>query len=267
MLSFDQVTYRYENNPNAVLKNVSFSVKQGERLAVVGRNGSGKSTLARVMKGLSIPTEGKVTHDRGFNKDDMGLLFQNPDNQMVASLVEDDLAFGLENKCVDPAEISIRLEKYSKKIDVHHLLKRDINELSGGQKQRVALAGLLVLEPAMLILDEATSMLDPGGRETVMNHVHQYHNEGNSVISVTHDVEEILFSNRVLGLVDGELVFDGEPHRLFTDETYLSALGLVRPFHYELIELLVKRGIQINQGQGFSNKELLQLLWTYRLKT
>ncbi|GAF14874.1 ATPase component of general energizing module of ECF transporters [Bacillus sp. JCM 19046] len=265
MLSLQNVIYRYQTNMSPVLTNLSFSVKRGERIAVVGRNGSGKSTLARVLKGLLTPSEGQIVYESPFTREDIGMLFQNPDNQAVSTIVEDDVAFGLENACVERDEITNRIEHYAQKLGISHLLKRNINELSGGQKQRVALTGLLVLKPKLLLLDEACSMLDPVGRKIVQKHIGQFHSEGHSIISITHDVEEILSSDRVLGLVGGKLIYDGSPHHLFSKKDYLHELGLIKPFQYELVDLLENKGIDVNVSHAFSNKELLQLLWTYRL--
>ncbi|GAF22614.1 ATPase component of general energizing module of ECF transporters [Bacillus sp. JCM 19047] len=263
MLQLNNVSYQFKES-EPVLLNVSFSITKGEYIAIIGRSGSGKSTLGKLIKGLVKPTSGSITYHR--EKQNIGFLFQNPDNQMVRTIVEDDLAFGLENAAVNPSLIEERMERYAKKLGIDHLRKRSINELSGGQKQRVALAGLLVLEPELIILDEATSMLDPEGRHEVLEQLASMYQESKTLVTITHELEEMAKCTRIIGLANGEIVFDGSFSQLMRQEGVMQDLGCVKPFRYEVIAMLKEQGIGVDETIITSDEELCEALWTFALK-
>ncbi|WP_054704990.1 ATP-binding cassette domain-containing protein [Bacillus sp. JCM 19041] len=269
MLSCIGVHYRYEYSESDALYDVSLTIKKGERVALVGRNGSGKSTFAKLLNGLYSPTMGSISVQSMNNTDlrhEVGMVFQNPENQMVTSIVEDDLAFGLENRQLSRNEITKRIQIVSKKLGIVDLLERDSSQLSGGQKQRIALAGVLVMDPSVLVLDEVTSMLDPLGKEAVNELLNMIHEEGKTIISISHDVEEILSSDRVIGFLDGSVIFDGLPSELFALPEYVKQLGLTLPFTFELAHLLAKRGIVLEQDSYHSIEGLVGAIWKYSLK-
>ncbi|MBG9782445.1 ATP-binding cassette domain-containing protein [Shouchella lehensis] len=263
MLQLNNASYHFKES-EPVLINVSFSISKGEYIAIIGKSGSGKSTLGKLIKGLVKPTSGSISYHQ--EKENIGFLFQNPDNQMVRTIVEDDLAFGLENAAVNPSLMEERMERYAKKLGIDHLRKRSINELSGGQKQRVALAGLLVLEPELIILDEATSMLDPEGRHEVLEQLESMHQESKTLVTITHDVEEMAKCNRIIGLANGEVIFDGSFTQLMHQEDVMQELGCVKPFRYEVIAMLKEQGIGVNETIITSDEELCEALWTFALK-
>ncbi|MFB4214216.1 ATP-binding cassette domain-containing protein [Shouchella sp. JSM 1781072] len=266
MLAIKDVSFSY-NSEDPLIKHVSLTLYEGERVAIIGKSGSGKSTLGKLIKGLLTPTEGSIEFSNNLRGADIGFLFQNPDNQMVRPIVEDDLAFGLENQSVQASEISKRIDTYGKKLDIHHLRTRPINELSGGQKQRVALAGILILEPKWLILDEATAMIDPEGRKEILQYMDQLQHEGTSIVTITHDAEEVAKCTRIIGLVDGEIGFDGSLLPLLDDPKIMEELGLDAPFLYTLINDLNANGIHVNKNAITSDEELCDALWRFALKT
>ncbi|MFS0784899.1 ATP-binding cassette domain-containing protein [Shouchella sp. 1P09AA] len=266
MLDIKDVSFSYKNE-KSIIKQISLTLYEGERVAIIGKSGSGKSTLGKLIKGLLTPTTGSINFSNNIRGADIGFLFQNPDNQMVRPIVEDDLAFGLENQAVQASEISERIDTYGKMLGIHHLRSRSINELSGGQKQRVALAGILVLEPKWLILDEATAMIDPEGRKDILRYMDQLQQEGTSILTITHDAEEVAECTRIIGLVDGEIRFDGSLLPLLHDSETMENLGLEGPFLYTLMEHLNAKGIHVNQNAITSDEELCDALWRFALKT
>lgn len=225
------------------LDGVSLTVGEGERVAILGRNGSGKSTLAKHLNGLLLPTGGRVlvngvdTRDSDRRRDirrTVGMVFQNPDNQLVATIVEEDVAFGPENLGLPSDEIRRRVEEALERVDLLHLRRRPPHLLSGGQKQRVAIAGVLAMHPRVLVLDESTAMLDPLGRAEVRAAVRRLHAEGTTVIAVTHFMEEAVEADRVVVMDAGRIVLDGVPRDVFGRADQLRELRLDLPQVTEL---------------------------------
>jgi len=258
VIQVDQVTYRYERDETtrAALQNVSLSVYEGEWLALVGHNGSGKSTLARLLNGLLLPTEGAI-HVMGtaINKESVwevrkhvGMVFQNPDNQFVGTTVRDDVAFGLENIGVERDEMVRRIEWAAERVKMSKFLEYEPHRLSGGQKQRVAIASVLAVQPAIIILDEATSMLDPIGRAEVLSTVRELKNEANiTVISITHDLEEAALADRIIVMNGGEKFAEGTPEEIFQLDERLNEIGLDLPFSYKVSKLLQQNGVSLEK--------------------
>ena len=242
----------------------------GEWIAIVGHNGSGKSTLAKLMIGLLFPEEGKVkVFLEEMNADNLwdirsniGIVFQNPDNQFVGSTVQDDVAFALENNGVPFEEMVPRVHASLAQVKMEGFLDHEPHHLSGGQKQRVAIAGALAMRPKLLILDEATSMLDPQGRDEVIQVVDELKRmTGLTVISITHDLEEVLLADRVIVMNNGKLLMSGKPEEIFAHGDELEAIGLDLPFAARLSRSLRQAGIAI-QGEHMTEEELVNELWT-----
>ncbi len=255
IIKLDNVSYRYQSDEPYVVKNLSVGFKRGSFNAVLGHNGSGKSTVARLLNGLLLPSEGTVTVD-GLNTADeeneletkkrVGLVFQNPDNQMVASIVEDDVAFGPENLGIPTKEIRTRVDNALKTVDMYNCRRKAPHMLSGGQKQRVAIAGILAMQPQCIVLDEPTAMLDPMGRQEVMSTLLKLNREqGITVILITHYMDEAALSDRTLVMNDGVIVADTEPKKLFGKVELLQSAGLSVPQTAELAYKLKKHGIDL----------------------
>lgn len=273
ILSLNAVTFSYtpdEPNTKNAVNNVSFAISEGEWIAIVGHNGSGKSTIAKLMNGLLEPTAGEVRFRRDVItetnlwdvRSQMGMVFQNPDNQFVGATVQDDVAFALENNGVPFEQMVARVDESLKQVKMEYFVDHEPHHLSGGQKQRVAIAGALALRPKLLILDEATSMLDPQGRAEVLETVQQLRREtGLTVISITHDLEEAMLADRVLFMNGGEKFAEGSPSQIFALGDELIALGLDLPFAMKLSRLLQQEGVQL-QGQHLTEEELVNDLWT-----
>ncbi len=238
-----------------VLRNIDLKIEKGEFVGIVGPNGSGKSTLARLINAINIPRKGDVFINGINTKDEeylweirreVGMVFQNPDNQIVASVVENDVAFGLENLGLPSHEIRERVDKALSMVGLAPYKKNDPHYLSGGQKQRLAIAGILAMEPECIIFDEPTSMLDPKGRKEVLSLIEELNREkGITVILITQDMEEVLLSQRVIALLDGEVKFDGRPQELFSDLELLDKLSLSLTKTGELVYRLRQEGIPI----------------------
>jgi len=220
IIELNAITVRYSEEERAALNNVSFSINKGEWVALIGHNGSGKSTLAKTINGLILPQEGSVSvGELPLNEENIwnirkmvGMVFQNPDNQFVGSTVEDDVAFGLENQGIPREEMLVRVKDALEQVRMSEFATREPARLSGGQKQRVAIAGVVALRPDIIILDEATSMLDPEGREEVIATIKKIKEKNNlTVLSITHDIDEAANANRVLVMRQGELVREGTP--------------------------------------------------------
>ena len=250
-VKLENVSFSYEDGQFAV-NDFSLEINQGEFVAIVGRNGSGKSTVAKLINALLLPNSGKVTVF-GMDTQDkkqlfeirkcVGMVFQNPDNQMVATIVEDDVAFGPENLGVPSEQIKQRIDFALKVTDMESFRHRQSAHLSGGQKQRVAIAGALAINPKILILDEATSMLDPKGREEVMNIVKKLNKEQNmTVIAVTHYMEEAVFADRVIVTNNGQVVMQGTPNQVFGNEQQILKSGLSLPRATYIFNRLKERG-------------------------
>ena len=273
ILSFNNVTFSYTPDvPDArkAVQGVTFSVNEGEWIAIVGHNGSGKSTLAKLLSGLLFPQEGEVRIMRDVLTEEnlwdlrsqIGMVFQNPDNQFVGATVQDDVAFSLENNGVPYEEMFKRVHDSLQQVKMDGFLNHEPHHLSGGQKQRVAIAGALAMHPRILILDEATSMLDPQGREEVLQIVQALREKiGLTVLSITHDLEEAMLADRILFMNDGKKFAQGTPAEIFALGDQLVELGLDLPFAMKMTKLLQAQGIQL-VGQHMTEEELVNDLWT-----
>ena len=260
-IRMDHVTFTYpateQREAFAALCDLSLSIEKGSFVAVIGQNGSGKSTLAKLINALLLPAEGTVFVNGYDTKDEehlwdvrqsAGMVFQNPDNQIVSSVVEDDVAFGPENLGVAPAEIRKRVDDALEAVGMAAFKKNAPHLLSGGQKQRIAIAGAIAMRPQCIVFDEPTAMLDPKGRKEVMKIIHQLHEEGITCILITHFMEEAAQAERILILNDGEIYMDGTPREIFTDRESLSALGLYVPMAVDLSYQLNDLGIHLPAG-------------------
>jgi energy-coupling factor transport system ATP-binding protein len=239
------------------LDGISLTVERGEFLAVVGGNGSGKSTLAKHLNALLLPTSGEVwvdgldTRNRAAVWDirqRVGMVFQNPDNQLVATVVEEDVAFGPENLGVPPAEIVLRVEAALRAVDMAEYRRHAPHLLSGGQKQRVAIAGVLAMRPQCLVLDEATTMLDPEGRREVLETVQRLNASGVTVINITHTMEEAVLARRIVALQGGRIGLAGSPAAVFAQAGALEAMGLTLPVIPALARALREDGVALADG-------------------
>ena len=244
------------------LKNLSFSIEKGQFVTLAGMNGSGKSTLAKLLNGLYVPTDGEVLIDDISTKDEKntfeirrkaGMVFQNPDNQMVATIIEDDVAFGPENIGLPREEIIERVDYALKAVGMDEFRTRTASKLSGGQKQRVAIAGVLAMRPDILILDEATSMLDPKGRREVMDIAKELNEQGITIINITHNMEEAVISDRVIVLRKGRLVIDAPPKDAFASGL-VEACGLALPPVLQIATELNKDGFELSQRLLFEDE-------------
>ncbi len=255
LISIENVVFSYEKN-RPVIDGVSFNVEKGEYIALIGHNGSGKSTLSRLLNGLLVPESGKVVVD-GFDtskksslfevRKRVGVVFQNPDNQLVASIVEDDVAFGPENLGLNREEIAERIEFALSSVGMENFRHSSPERLSGGQKQRIAIAGVLALKPLVLVLDESTSMLDPAGRKEVLNVVKKLNAEhGVSVIAVTHYMDEVVDADKVIVLDHGKIALSGTPEYVFSKKDALRTLGLELPLSTQIAEKLKENGVKID---------------------
>lgn len=268
-IELSDVSFSYKEGQE-ILSSVSFSISSGQWVSIAGGNGSGKSTLARLFNGLLLPDSGMV-QTAGLVVEPaylaairrkVGMVFQNPDNQFVGSTVEEDIAFGLESMCLDREEMVERIERYARKLDILPLLGRHPSGLSGGQKQRVALASVLAMEPEILVLDEAASMLDEAARLELLSLMRGMHQEGRyTIVSITHDADEIMASERVLSLSGGRVISDLSPAALFADRELLTRCRLEAPFGQQLLLELSRLGL--SDGDAGSCQELEEWLWSF----
>lgn len=265
----EHVFYKYEDTEKYAVKDVSISAQKGEWVALVGHNGSGKSTIAKLLNGLLFPEDGliKIGHFVLSEKNiweirrQVGMVFQNPDNQFVGATVQDDVAFGLENHGVPHNTMVERVESALNEVGMQSYALHEPARLSGGQKQRVAIAGVLALQPDVIILDEATSMLDPRGRAEVMETIRiMREQEDITVISITHDLDEVLFADRVIVMNKGEIHSEGTPKEIFQQADAMREIGLGVPFIIELQEKLVAGGFETG-STVLSEGALLDQLW------
>ena len=270
IIELNAITVRYSEEERAALNNVSFSINKGEWVALIGHNGSGKSTLAKTINGLILPQEGSVSvGELPLNEENIwhirkmvGMVFQNPDNQFVGSTVEDDVAFGLENQGIPREEMLVRVKDALEQVRMSEFATREPARLSGGQKQRVAIAGVVALRPDIIILDEATSMLDPEGREEVIATIKKIKEKNNlTVLSITHDIDEAANANRVLVMRQGKLVREGTPAEIFSAGPELIELGLDLPFPEKLKAALKQRGVTVPQAY-LTEEGMVDWLWT-----
>ena len=260
IIEFKNVTFRYESDDEGVVlapavKDFSLNINEGDFMAILGHNGSGKSTLAKLSNGLLLPESGTILVD-GMdtqNEDDdikikqtVGVVFQNPDNQIVATIVEEDVAFGPENLGVEPSEIRRRVDESLKIVGMYKYKNHEPHKLSGGQKQRVAIAGIIAMEPRCIILDEPTAMLDPEGRRDVMKAIKRLNRElGITVVFITHYMEEACEADRIVVMDDSRLLMDGTPKEIFADTEKIRSIGLDVPQTCLLAEMLKKDGIKL----------------------
>ena len=255
LLEFQNVTYSYEEEGPAALQGVSFSVEKGQFVVILGHNGSGKSTIAKLSNSIYLPTEGKVFvngMDTADEKNEMncrktiGVVFQNPDNQIVASIVEEDVAFGPENLCVPQKELRERVDEALHSVGMYDYRHHETHKLSGGQKQRVAIAGILAMRPQCIVLDEPTAMLDPKGRREVMKAVRKLNKEeGITVLFITNFMEEAVDADRVMVVDDGKILLDGTPAEIFRQSTLLQKVGLDVPEVARLAATLRENGVDL----------------------
>ena len=274
-IKIENVSFKYDDTASEVpaLKNLSLEINKGEFVAVIGHNGSGKSTLAKLLSMIVAPTEGKILVDgkditaEDFSEEDMlelhkkvGMIFQNPDNQLVATIVEDDVAFGLENLGVPSAEIRERVDAALSDLGMLQYAKHEPHRLSGGQKQRVAIAGVMAMCPECIIFDESTAMLDPLGRKEVMNAILKLNADKNiTIVMITHYMEEAAMADRIVVLNDGELLLDGTPLEVFDNEKTLVECGLAIPQCTEIVHRLRNEGIEL-PGECVSFDDCVELI-------
>lgn len=263
------LSFRYRAKGDYVLNNLNLAVEEGEFVAVIGHNGSGKSTLAKLMNGLLQPTQGEVCVEDYRTGDKqclfeirkrVGVVFQNPDNQLVASIVEDDVAFGAENIGLPREEIGERIEFALSAVGMEEYRHSTPARMSGGQKQRIAIAGVLAVRPEVLVLDESTAMLDPRGRREVMEVVERLNREnGMSVVLITHYMDEVAKADRVIVLSDGRIAMTGSPREVFSRGEELKTYGLSLPVPAQIAQKLREKGVPAN-GAALTAEELSEEL-------
>ena len=257
-IKFDNVSFAYdseEEQPIRAVNDFSLAVPEGQFMAILGHNGCGKSTVAKLVNGILVPTKGKVTvagmdtadEDKTVDiRRNVGMVFQNPDNQIVATIVEDDVAFGPENLGVEPSEIRKAVDTALKAVGMYEFRKREPHRLSGGQKQRVAIAGVIAMNTKCIVMDEPTAMLDPQGRKEVIDTVMKLNKEfGITVILITHFMDEAVKADRVVVMDDGCIALDSTPKQVFRNVEKIKALGLDVPQATELVYRLRKRGMKL----------------------
>ena len=269
-LEIKNLCFSYDQD-HPVIDDISFSIEKGSFVCLLGHNGSGKSTLAKLIVGLLEKNSGQIFFDdeemdkKSIKKLQVktALVFQNPDNQFIGSTVEDDIAFGLENRQFPHDKMQEEIELFADSVNMLDYLKKEPINLSGGQKQRVALAGALILRPEILILDEATSMLDPKGKSTVRKVIDRIHKENPelTIISITHDIDEAFLADQVFILSHGKLVANGAPRELLRNRETLLSLKLEQPFIYRFERKLAKMGIN---SQAESLEQLAEDIWASR---
>lgn len=276
IIKLNNVTFSYDNEDtllkNEVVKNLNLSIEKGEFVAVIGHNGCGKSTLAKMFNALIVPQSGEVLINQINTKDEdklldirktVGLVLQNPDNQIIASIVEEDVAFGPENLGVPPQEIRKRVDKALRAVDMYDYRKNAPYKLSGGQKQRVAIAGIIAMMPKCIVLDEPTSMLDPRGRKEVIDIVKRLNKEeGITVILITHYMNEAVLADRVLVMNEGSILLDDTPRNVFSNVPLMEKHNMDIPQATRLIESLRLCGIDI-KGNALNEDECVEILDEY----
>lgn len=276
MIRIEDLVFKYirEDSREEVdaIRDVSFSIEKGSFTAIIGRNGSGKSTLAKNINALLLPSSGFV-YVNGYNtsieenlwdvRQSAAMVFQNPDNQIVSSVVEDDVAFGPENMGIEPEEIRERVDSSLKAVNMYHNRKKAPHMLSGGQKQRVAIAGAIAMKPECIVFDEPTAMLDPKGRSEVMSIIKQLNGEGITVVLITHFMEEAAEADRIIIMDRGEVKLDGKPCEVFSHATELRQMNLDVPMTVVLAERLRSRGIDI-PGNIINMEEMVEYICQYK---
>ena len=261
-----------EEQPVKAINNISLEVEKGSFTAILGKNGSGKSTLAKNLNGLLLPTGGTV-YVNGYNTADeehiwdvrqsAGMVFQNPDNQLVSAIVEDDVAFGPENLGIEPAEIRRRVDKALEDVNMGPFKGKSPHLLSGGQKQRIAIAGVVAMKPRCIIFDEPTAMLDPKGRKEIMSIIKKLHEEGITVVLITHFMDEAVNADRVIIMHQGEIFMDGTPAEVFGQGEKVKSVNLDVPMAVELARALRQRGIEVPE-KIIGTEEMVEYLCQYK---
>jgi energy-coupling factor transport system ATP-binding protein len=245
MIKVEHLSFSYDDQ-RVVLNDISFSIKQGQYVALMGHNGSGKSTLAKLLAGLLELKKGSIVIDQSILsvknireiRKKLGIVFQNPDNQFIGATVADDIAFGLENRQIPSKDMQGLIDRYAHQVGMQSFLHQEPSSLSGGQKQRVAIAGVLAMQPKILLLDEATAMLDPQGKKEIRDLILDLRNKipELTIVAITHDVEEAVQADEVMVLKDGRLAYQGLPFDLFQNQTLVESLQLKLPFAFELLQ-------------------------------
>lgn len=252
IIRVDDLCFGYNEN-ELVLDHITFRIEKGSYTTIIGHNGSGKSTLAKLLSGLLEKTSGRIVVCNNELCEEklcslrasLGIVFQNPDNQFIGSTVSDDIAFGLENRCIEPSKMDEIILEYASKVKMEHFLDKEPQSLSGGQKQRVAIASILAMKPDIIIFDEATSMLDPKGKQDIKNIMKELHLSGKTIISVTHDIEEVLNSSQTIVLNKGRIEMIDEPLKVFEHAQRLQAINLDIPFVFKVRNLFKESGINL----------------------
>ncbi len=275
IISVQNITFAYTREEGAetvkAIDGVSFEIEPGSFTAIIGKNGSGKSTLAKNLNGLLLPTEGDILVADYNTKDDAhiwdvrqtaGMVFQNPDNQLVSAIVEDDVAFGPENLGVDPQEIRQRVDQALEAVNMGQFKNKAPHLLSGGQKQRIAIAGVVAMKPRCIIFDEPTAMLDPKGRKEIMAIIDELHQEGITVVLITHFMEEAVRADRVIIMNEGKLLLDGTPTEVFAQGQLMKSVNLDVPPIVELADELRAVGIAV-PDQIITEEEMVTYLCQY----
>lgn len=275
LITLENIMYRYNNDQeNNILDDVSFTIEKGEWVTIIGANGSGKSTLVKTLNGLNVPQNGNVIIDGlALNEENIwairqkvGMVFQNPDNQFVGSTVADDVAFGLENIGMPRDEMIVKIDQALQQVGMQNFKMHEPARLSGGQKQRVAIAGILALAPDIIVLDEATSMLDPKGRAEVLTTVQAIKEQNNlTVISITHDLNEAAQADRIFVMEKGQIKYENKPEEIFKLGDHLVELGLNVPFVEQLKTALINRGLEL-PDEYMTEERLVEYLWKSDLK-
>ncbi|NLC64380.1 MAG: energy-coupling factor transporter ATPase [Erysipelothrix sp.] len=271
-IEIKDLVFSYDGKVNA-LDGVSLSIQKGDYVSIIGHNGSGKSTLAKLLIGLMEVTSGEIIIENQTlsleNVYDirrkLAIVFQNPDNQFIGSTVRDDMAFGLENRQFEPEEMDAIIEAYAKRVRMQDYLDHEPTKLSGGQKQRVAIAGVLSMKPEVLILDEATSMLDPKGRKEVNDLVHELHESREmTILSITHDIEEVIISDYIIVMNQGKVYMEGKPEDILVRIDELTEIGLDIPFNVKFYLAMKEKGVDLKTP--FDVKGMVNTLWQYASK-
>ncbi|MDU5507413.1 energy-coupling factor transporter ATPase [Finegoldia magna] len=256
IIEIKNLSFQYEGSSKKVLKNLNIDIKEGEFICVLGHNGSGKSTLAKLINAQYIPTEGDILVGNMNTKDDdnlwniremCGMVFQNPDNQLVATIVEEDVAFGPENLGVPREELRKRVDECLELVGMSEYKRHSPALLSGGQKQRIAIAGILAMNPKCLLMDEPTAMLDPQGRKDILNTVLKLREMGKTIIHITHYMEECVNADRIIVINEGNVVLEGTPREVFSNVVQMKEIGLDVPEPTEISYLLNKSNINVRR--------------------
>lgn len=256
IIEIKNLSFQYEGSSKKVLKNLNIDIKEGEFICVLGHNGSGKSTLAKLINAQFIPTEGDILVGNMNTKDDdslwniremCGMVFQNPDNQLVATIVEEDVAFGPENLGVPREELRKRVDDCLELVGMTEYKRHSPALLSGGQKQRIAIAGILAMNPKCLLMDEPTAMLDPQGRKDILETVLKLREMGKTIIHITHYMEECVNADRIIVINEGDVVLEGTPREVFSNVEQMKEIGLDVPEPTEISYLLNKSNINVRR--------------------